>query len=84
MVVSGAAVVLIYFGLGLFNVNWLLRVRILAALAAGALIVAGFGYPLVQPADPLGAISLFIGEIPAVNATVLIGPQPAEVCDSCC
>jgi hypothetical protein len=68
-----AAVVLIYFGLGLFNVNWLLRVRILAALAAGALIVAGFGYPLVQPADPLGAISLFIGEIPAVNATVLIG-----------
>ncbi len=68
-----AAVVLIYFGLGLFNVDWLLRVRILAALTVGALIVAAAGYPLVRPADPVGAISLFTGEICIVNAAILLG-----------
>jgi hypothetical protein len=68
-----AAVVLIYFGLGLFNVDWLLRLRILAALTAGALIVAAIGYPLVQPEDPLGAISLFTGEISVVSGAILIG-----------
>ena len=68
-----AAVVLIYFGLGLFNVDWLLRLRILAALTAGALIVAAIGYPLVQPEDPLGAISLFAGEISVVSGAILIG-----------
>jgi len=68
-----AAIVLIYFGLGLFNVNWLLRIRILAALSAGALIVAAIGYPLVRPEDPLGAISLFSGEISTIDAVVLIG-----------
>lgn len=68
-----AAIVLIYFGLGLFNVDWLLRVRILAALSTGALIVAAAGYSLVRPEDPLGAISLFTGEIPIVNGAILIG-----------
>jgi hypothetical protein len=68
-----AAVVLIYFGLGLFNVDWLLRVRILAALTVGALIVAAAGYTLVRPEDPLGAISLFTGEITVSGAAILIG-----------
>ena len=68
-----AAVVLIYFGLGLFNVEWLLRVRILAALTAGALIVAATGYTLVRPDDPLGAISLFTGEISVFSSAILIG-----------
>ena len=68
-----AAIVLIYFGLGLFNVNWLLRLRILASLSVGALIVAAIGYPLIRPEDPLGAISLFTGEISIIHAAVLIG-----------
>ncbi len=68
-----AAVVLIYFGLGLFNVNWLLRVRILAAMSVGALIIAAIGYPLVRPEDPLGAISMFSGEISVAGAAILIG-----------
>jgi len=68
-----AAVVLIYFGLGLFNVGWLLRVRILAALSVGALIIAAIGYPLVRPEDPLGAISLFNGEISISGAAILLG-----------
>ncbi|MHC4257515.1 MAG: hypothetical protein ACYSUH_03865 [Planctomycetota bacterium] len=68
-----AAVVLIYFGLGLFNVEWLLRVRILAALAAGALIVAAAGYTRVRPDCPLDAISLFTGEISVISSVILIG-----------
>lgn len=67
-----AAVALIYFGLGLFNVNWLLRGRIIAALSVGALIVAAAGYPLVKPEDPLGAISLFTGEISMFHGAILI------------
>jgi len=66
-----AAVALIYFGLGLFNVNWLLRIRIIAALSAGALIVGAVGYPLVRPEDPLGAISLFTGEISMLHGVIL-------------
>jgi hypothetical protein len=43
------------------------------ALSVGALIVAAIGYPLVRPEDPLGAISLFTGEIPLANAAILLG-----------
>jgi hypothetical protein len=67
-----AAIALIYFGLGLFNVNWLLRVRIIAALAIGALIVGAVGYPMVRPLDPLGAISLFTREISLVHSIILV------------
>lgn len=67
-----AAVALIYFGLGLFNVPWLLRVRIIAALCIGALIVGAAGYPLVRPADPLGAISMFTGDISAIDGAILL------------
>jgi hypothetical protein len=67
-----AAVALIYFGLGLFNVNWLLRIRIIAALSAGALIVGAVGYPLVRPDDPLGAISLFTGELSMLHGVIVI------------
>jgi len=67
-----AGVALIFFGLGLFNVNWLLRIRIIAALSIGALIVGAVGYSLVQPVDPVGAISLFIGEISVMDGLLLI------------
>lgn len=67
-----AAIALIYFGLGLFNVHWLLRVRIIAALSVGGLIVGAAGYPLVRPDDPLGAISLFTQQTSLVDGAVLI------------
>lgn len=67
------AIALIYFGLGLFNVEWHLRVRILVALGAGALLIAGIGYPLVRPADPLGAISMFTKEISTIDVVILAG-----------
>lgn len=67
-----AAVALIYFGLGLFNIQWLMRVRILAALGTGALIVGAAGYYFLRPEDPLGAISLFTGEISMVDGVFMI------------
>lgn len=67
-----AAVALIYFGLGLFNVPWLMRIRILVALGTGALIVGAVGFRFVRPADPLGAISLFTGEISVIDAAIVI------------
>jgi len=67
-----AAVALIYFGLGLFNVHWLMRFRILASLAAGALLVGGVGYLFLRPQDPLGTISLFTGEITVTDAVLVI------------
>lgn len=67
-----AAVALIYFGLGLFNIHWLMRIRILAALGTGALIVGATGYAFLRPEDPLGAISLFTGEISILDGITLI------------
>ena len=67
-----AAVALIYFGLGLFNIHWLMRVRILVSLGAGALLVGGLGYLFLRPQDPLGAISLFTGEITVTDAVLVI------------
>lgn len=67
-----AAIALIYFGLGLFNVDWRLRVRILASLGIGALTVGAIGWPLVRPVDPLGPICMFTGEISTADAVILI------------
>lgn len=67
-----AAIALIYFGLGLFNVEWHLRVRILAALVVGGLVLAAPAWSLVRPADPLGPVSMFTGEISTVDAVILI------------
>ncbi len=68
-----AAIALLYFGLGLFNVPWLMRIRILAALGVGALLVGAGGYGLLHPADPLGAVSVLSGRISMTDAAVVIG-----------
>lgn len=57
------AVALIYFGLGLFNVTWLMRVRAIGALAVGALLVGGFAWPVVRPELPTAAITLISSDI---------------------
>jgi len=67
-----AAIALIYFGLGLFNIEWHLRVRILLALGLGALFVGAFAWPMVKPIDPLGPVSTFTGEISLVDGIALI------------
>ena len=81
-----AAVALIYFGLGLFNIQWLMRIRILAALGTGALFVGAVGFALLRPEDPLGAISLFTGEISGANVlgvlllALLAGAAATVIC----
>ncbi len=57
------AVALIYFGLGLFNIHWLMRVRAIAALSVGALLVGAVGWPLVRPELPVATITLVNGSI---------------------
>lgn len=67
-----AGLALIYFGLGLFNINWLLRIRVLAALSCGALLVTALGWSMVRPTDPIGAVTLFNGEITTPAALLLV------------
>lgn len=69
-----AAVALIYFGLGLFNITWPMRVRAIAAMAVGAIVLGGLAWPLVRPELPGAAITLIncpIG-IPAVLICLLL------------
>ena len=54
-----AAVGFLYLVLSLFNVHWLLRVRILSAMAVGAALIGFLLWMRVAPADPLGPVTLF-------------------------
>ncbi len=67
-----AAVGLIFFGLSLFNINWLMRVRAIAALAVGAILVGWFGWPLVRPDLPIGAVTLVGGSITLPGALLCV------------
>ncbi len=49
--------------LSFFGVAVLTRLRIMGAMAAGALLIGLLGWPLVKPADPLGAITIFASDI---------------------
>lgn len=67
-----AAVALIYFGLGLFNITWIMRVRAIAALAVGALLVGGFAWPLVRPELPTDAVTLVQSSITVQGAILCL------------
>lgn len=66
-----AAVALIYFGLGLFNVGWLMRARAIGALAIGAALLGGFGWLIVKPELPETAVSLLACRV-SVSAMLLL------------
>lgn len=55
---AGGGLAAVYLLLSLFNVHWLTRVRAIAALLIGIVLVGWVGWPLVRPEDPLGAICL--------------------------
>lgn len=61
------AVGFIYIVLSLFNVHWLLRVRILASMAVGTALIGFLMWPPLAPADPLGAVTLFSMPISVSN-----------------
>ena len=57
------AVVLGFAILSLFGVGWLLRLRIIATMAVGIVFLGVMAWPMIKPAQPLGAITLFDGDI---------------------
>ena len=67
-----AAVALIYFGLGLFNIHWLMRVRAIAAMGVGAILLGGFAWPLVRPELPTAAITLMGSAITIPGAIICL------------
>ena len=67
-----AAVALIYFGLGLFNINWLMRVRAIGALAVGAILLGGLAWPIVRPDLPTAAVTLIDNPITISEALLCL------------
>ncbi|HEG43793.1 MAG TPA: hypothetical protein ENH94_07090 [Phycisphaerales bacterium] len=57
------AVVLSFAILSLFGVGWLLRLRIIGTMAVGIVFLGFLAWPMVKPTQPLGAITLFDGDI---------------------
>jgi hypothetical protein len=48
-----------------------MRLRIAAAMLTGAVILGFIAWPLVAPADPLGSITLFAGQISILDGIIL-------------
>jgi hypothetical protein len=63
----------VYLLLSLFNVSGLTRIRTISSLLIGIILVGWVGWPLVCPADPLGAISLADGQITTAKILALCG-----------
>ena len=63
-----AAVGFIYIVLSLFNVHWLVRVRILASMAVGGVLLGFLLWHRIAPVDPLGAVTLIGGSISIPDA----------------
>ena len=62
----------VYLVLGLANVHWLLRLRIIAGLLTGVIILGLGGWNMAKSPDPLGAISIANGNITIVKAILCI------------
>jgi hypothetical protein len=69
----GGGLAAVYLLLSLFNVHWLTRVRTLAALLIGVVLVGWVGWPLVRPEDPLGAICLVDNMVNPGELLILCG-----------
>jgi hypothetical protein len=54
--------------LGLFGVGVLLRLRIIAAMAVGIVVLGFFAWSAVKPEHPLGAITVYTGDINLASA----------------
>ena len=67
-----AAVALIYFGLGLFNIHWRMRLRAIGAVAVGAVLLGGLAWPIVRPDLPIAAITLIDSPISIPGAILCL------------
>jgi hypothetical protein len=52
------------------ELTWLMRFRIAAAMAIGIIIIGILAWPLVTPAVPRGAVTLYAGDISLIDAVV--------------
>jgi hypothetical protein len=66
-IVVGVPLILSFFGAPLLT-----RVRVAAAMAIGAVLLGFLAWPLVKPADVMGAVTLFAGDITILDALVCI------------
>jgi hypothetical protein len=62
----------LYLLLSLFNVHWLMRIRILASMAVGAFLIGFLLWPKIAPADPLGAVTLYEGAFSASDIVLCL------------
>ncbi len=58
------------FLLSFIGVPMLMRLRIVGAMAVGAALIGLLGWPLAKPADPLGAITIFAGDITVFEVAI--------------
>ena len=58
--------------LGFFNIHWLTRLRLVIVTAIGAAILGLTALPLIKPAAPLGAVTIFTGDITFVEAVTCV------------
>jgi len=58
--------------LGFFNIPWLTRLRLVIVAAIGAAILGLTALPLIKPAAPLGAVTIFTGDITFVDAITCV------------
>jgi hypothetical protein len=66
------AYVLIGVFLGLVGVHWKTRLRIIAAMVIGTILIGFLAYPLVRPYDPLDPITIFTGHISIPDSIICL------------
>jgi len=54
------------------ELSWPMRLRIAAAMGAGAVLLGVVGWPLVAPPDPMGVVSLLNGSISSGDIVILL------------
>ena len=54
------------------ELSWLMKLRITASVATGAILIGILGWPLVAPSEPLGTVSLLAGSISGIEAALLV------------
>lgn len=66
------AYALSYVFLGLVGVSWRMRLRIIAAMVIGTVLIGFLAWPLVRPLDPLGPITIFTGHISLFDTVICL------------
>lgn len=63
---------LIYIFLGLVGVQWQIRLRIIAAMLIGTILLGFLAWPLVRPLDPLAPVTIFTGYISLFDTIIFL------------